>query len=88
MSRDEKRSKFLENTAKEREDKQAAEEAVAKEKAIREQNCSNSRKRVALLKMGGRQFEVSESGERQYLDDAQLKAKLAKAQKDVEEWCK
>jgi hypothetical protein len=73
---------------KERKDKQEAADKIAKEKETRDKNCSNARKRIAGLKMGGRQYEVTEQGERHYLDDAAIQQRLTEAQKAADEWCK
>ena len=81
-------SKFLESIATERKEKNEAAEKSAKEKAIYDKNCSNARKRVAALKQGGRQYEVNEKGERNYLDEAAIQSRLNEAQSKVKEWCK
>ena len=38
--------------------------------------------------MGGRQYEVTEQGERHYLDDAAIQQRLTEAQKAADQWCK
>ena len=73
---------------KDSKDKQEAADKAAKEKATRDTNCSNARKRIAGLKMGGRQYEVTEQGERHYLDDAAIQQRLTEAQKAADQWCK
>ena len=80
--------RFLESVAAERKEKNEAADKMAKEKEISDKNCSNARKRVAGLKMGGRKYEVTDSGERKYLDDAGIQRRLIEAQKKVDEWCK
>lgn len=82
------RKKLLDAFDKERKEKAETTAKSDKEKAVRDKNCSNARKRVAGLKMGGRQYEVTEEGERNYLDDAALQSRLAEAEKSVKEWCK
>lgn len=79
--------KLLDAFDKERKDKADATAKDAKETALRDKNCSISRKRVAGLSIGGRIYDVTEKGERRYLEDAEIKSKLAEAQKDVEKWC-
>jgi len=84
----ESRKKLLDAYDKEREEKAEATAKAEKEKAVRDANCTNSRKRVASYSIGGRIYDVTEQGERRYLEDAEIKSKLAEAQKDVEQWCK
>lgn len=63
-------------------------EAVAqKQKEARKKNCQIAMKRLATITTGGRLYEVNEKGERQYWDDNTRQAKLADAQKDVDQWC-
>ena len=81
-------SKFLESVATERKEKNEAAEKAAKEKEINDKNCSNARRRVASLKQGGRQYEMSEQGERNYLDEAAIQSRLNEAQSQVKKWCK
>ena len=81
-------NKFLESIAAERKEKKAAADKSAEERKITDKNCSNARKRVAGLKMGGRKYEVTKSGERKYLDDSGIQRRLLEAQKKVDEWCK
>lgn len=81
-------NKFLESLAAERKEKNEAAGKSAKEKEISDKNCSNARKRVAGLKMGGRRYEVTEKGERSYLDEATIQSRLKKAQESVKKWCK
>jgi FKBP-type peptidyl-prolyl cis-trans isomerase len=80
--------KLLDAFAKERKEKAEATARAEKEQKITKENCSRARKRVASLKMGGRKYEVTEQGERNYLDDADIQNRLQKAQKMVGEWCK
>ena len=81
-------NKFLDSIAAERKVKKEAADKSAKEKEVYDKNCTNARKRVAGLKMGGRKYEVTESGERKYLDDSGIQRRLLEAQKKVDEWCK
>lgn len=80
--------KLLDALAKERTEKAEATARAEKEQKINKENCSRARKRVASLKIGGRKYEVTEQGERNYLDDADIQDRLQKAQKMVSEWCK
>lgn len=80
--------KLLDAFDKERKDKAEATAKAEKEKAVRDKNCSNARKRVAGLSIGGRIYDITEQGERRYLEDDEIKSRLADAQKAVEKWCK
>lgn len=82
------RKTLLDAFDKERKDKKDTAAKSAKEKAIRDKNCSNARKRVAGLSIGGRIYDITEEGERNYLEDDQIKGRLAEARKVVEKWCK
>ena len=82
------RKTLLDAFDKERKDKKEASAKTAKEKATKDKYCSNARKRIAGLKMGGRQYDITEQGERNYLDDSAIQQRVAQAQKDAEKWCK
>jgi hypothetical protein len=69
-------------------EEQAQKEAAArKQQEAEKKNCQIAMKRLATITAGGRIYEVDEQGERIYWDDNTRKAKLADAQKDVDEWC-
>jgi membrane protein involved in colicin uptake len=87
-SRQEATQKLLDSFDKERKDKAEAETKAAKEKARREKNCSSARRRIAGLKIGGRQYEVDEQGNRHYLSEAEIQSRLAEAQQYADKWCK
>ena len=87
VDRNETRNKLLDSIAKEREEKAKTEEQAAKEQQLREENCSRARKNLASLNQGGRRFIMTESGERNYLDDAQIQERIQQAEKDIAEWC-
>jgi hypothetical protein len=80
--------KLLDSFDKERKDKAEAEAKAAKEKAIRDKNCSSAKRRIAGLKIGGRQYEVDEQGNRHYLNEADIQSRLQEAQKYADKWCK
>lgn len=80
--------KLLDSIDKERKDKKEADAKAAAEKELRAKNCSNAKRRIAGLKIGGRQYEVSEDGERNYLNEADIQQRLAEAQKAADKWCK
>jgi hypothetical protein len=81
------RKNLLDAFDKERKEKAEATAKSEKEKAARDKNCSNARKRVAGLSIGGRIYDITEQGERKYLEDAEIKKRLAEANKAVEKWC-
>ena len=67
-------------------EKEAAE--IEKKNAeIREKNCSIAKRRAATIEQGGRLYEVDESGERTYWDDATRAAKMQESQAQINEWC-
>ena len=80
--------KLLNAFDKERKEKTKAAAKAKKNKEIRDKNCSNARKRVASYSIGGRIYDITEQGERRYLEEDEIKGKLAEARKDVEKWCK
>lgn len=80
--------KLLDTFAKERTEKAEAAAKAEKNQKITKENCSRARRRVASLKMGGRRYEVTEEGERNYLEDAEIQSRLQKAQKMKDKWCK
>lgn len=60
-------------------------EAQAK---LNEENCKAAKSNLASYNQGGRIYKMNEKGEREYLDDAGLKAGAEKAQKDAAQYCK
>lgn len=60
-------------------------EAQAK---LNEENCKSAKSNLASYSQGGRIYKMNEKGEREYMDDAGLKAGAEKAQKEVTEYCK
>jgi len=86
-NRKEKTKELLDAIATERKQKAEARNKADKEAARLKTNCSNARKRVASLEMGGRRYDVTEDGERKYLDDAEVKRRLDAARQQVAKWC-
>lgn len=80
--------KLLDAFDKERKDKKEAADKAAAEKERRDKNCSIAKRRIAGLKIGGRQYEVTEEGERNYLNEADIQKRLSEAQKLADKWCK
>ncbi len=80
--------KLLDAFDKERKDKQETEAKAAEEKARADKNCSSAKRRIAGLKIGGRQYEMTDQGERHYLNEADVQNRLAEARKFADKWCK
>jgi Domain of unknown function (DUF4124) len=80
-----------ESAAKLRQKNAEAEKNNKKEKdaqaKLNEENCKASKANLASYQQGGRVYKMNEKGEREYLDDAGLKAGATKAQKDVSQYC-
>jgi FKBP-type peptidyl-prolyl cis-trans isomerase len=79
--------KLLDAFDKERKDKKEAATKTAAEKERRDKNCSSAKRRIAGLKFGGRQYEVTEQGERRYLSGTDIQQRTAEAQKVADKWC-
>jgi len=70
-------------------EEQAKKQAeIDRQTKIRQDNCIQSRGRLASLQAGGRFAKINEKGEREYLDDTGTAAAIAEAQKAVSDWCK
>jgi len=65
--------------------KQGKAEADAK---LSQQNCAQARGNLRSLQEGRRITKYNDAGERVYLDDDVRSQETARAQKDVETWCK
>jgi len=81
-------NKLLDAFARERKDKKDAAARATKEKERRDENCSRAKRHVVSLKLGGRQYEITDQGERRFLSDADIQTRLAEAQKIADKWCK
>ena len=55
---------------------------------LSEENCKAAKSNLASYNQGGRIYKMNEKGEREYLNDAGLKAGADKAQKDAAQYCK
>jgi len=88
ISQQDATNKLLDAFAKERKDKKDAADRAAAEKERRDTNCSRAKRHVTGLKLGGRQYEITDQGERRFLSDADIQARLVEAQKIVDKWCK
>lgn len=71
--------------AKESAAKKEKEAAAAQEK---QENCTRARAALTSLQEGGRVSSTNEKGERVILDDNARQRETARAQKDVDSWCK
>lgn len=80
--------KLLDAFDKERKTKEEATAKAAAEKERRDKNCSSAKRRIAGLKIGGRQYEMTDQGERHYLNEADIQSRLQEAQKFADKWCK
>ncbi len=76
-------------TRKKFEKEQATEDQAnfAEDQKIRADNCEKARTRLLTYNTARRLYRPQESGEREYLDDAELDKERAAAQKLVDEWC-
>jgi len=70
--------------------KEAADKAAQKQAVTDAQqaNCASARQNLATLQSGVRLAEVNAKGEPVYLDDNQRDQRIAKAQNDVDTYCK
>jgi hypothetical protein len=75
-----KRQQAAEDSKKKDQDKEAA----LKQK---QENCTTSKNNLQTYKIGGRVTRTNEKGEREYLSDADIANGIAKAQKDVDQFC-
>lgn len=69
---------------------QKAEEERAKEAAAekqRQENCAGAKRQLTALESGQRIARFDANGERQYLEDADRPAEIARARKLVADWC-
>lgn len=66
---------------------QEKQRAEAENKKIRAQNCSAARANLQTYTQGGRISRMSETGEREYLDDGALARGAEQARKDIAEFC-
>jgi uncharacterized protein DUF4124 len=76
---------------KRQKDKEAAQkkdDQKAAQAQERQRNCQNARQLLAQYEYGGRIAKVdANSGERVYLDDAQIAQEKTRAQESVRQWC-
>lgn len=74
-------------SAERRATKEQQEADAAKQRAEKEARCEKARERLTSYINSRRLYRVDESGERQYLDDAQIDEARAKAEEAVTEHC-
>lgn len=82
------RDKELEKGRQAAKEKAKTAEEEGKRAEVERENCRRARANLASLASDGRVAMYDEKGERTILDDAQLAAERAKAQKAVDEYCK
>jgi hypothetical protein len=63
-------------------------QAKAEEEKVNQQNCQAAKSRYQTYSQGGRILSVNEKGERVFLGDEELAANKAKAQAEVNQYCK
>jgi hypothetical protein len=73
-----------EKTAKDAEVKKLQQEKLAAEKKA---NCKKALSDKATFEQGGRIYEVDEKGERHYIGDKEMAARLEQAKSDVATYC-
>ena len=83
-STEEVAAKLRQKNAETEKNNKKEKEAEAK---LNAENCKAAKSNLASYQQGGRIYKVNEKGEREYLDDAGLKAGADKAQKEVSEYC-
>lgn len=71
----------------EAEEKERKEEKLAEEKRARAEACGSLRRNLAGMQSGGRIVRSNESGERVYLDDAQVQQDIARLQREISANC-
>lgn len=62
--------------------------AAEKTAKINAENCKSARANYQSFAQGGRIYKMNEKGEREYMDDAGLEAGKAKAQAEMNKYCK
>lgn len=70
--------------------KQAADKAAQEQARIdaEKANCDAAQLNLRALQEGMRMVEIDAKGERSYLDDAQRRQRIEKAQQDIKAYCK
>jgi uncharacterized protein YaiL (DUF2058 family) len=58
-----------------------------KQAKMNAENCKAAKSNLASMSQGGRVYKTNEKGEREYMDDNDLKQGVIDAQKDVDEYC-
>lgn len=82
------RDKELEKGRQDAREKSKVAEDVAKKAQVDQENCNRARAHLKMLTDGGRIATYDAKGERVLLDDDQIEAERAKAQKAADEACK
>lgn len=72
----------------ETEEKARKNEKLAEEQRAKSQACAAMRREVAGMQSGARIARTTASGEREYLDDAQIQQEVARMERDIAASCK
>ena len=65
----------------------AKQEAAAQDEKTKKENCARAQEHLRTVESGQRLTRTDASGERYYLDDAQIAQEGARARKGVADWC-
>jgi len=71
----------------EKDEAQQKAEKLAEETRAKQENCARSKAALASYEAGGRLARVDASGQRQFLDDAEVQQETLRARQDVSKWC-
>jgi hypothetical protein len=82
------KNKELDAKRLEAKEQEKASEQAEKKKEIDAENCNRAKAYLRTVEAGGRIATVNAQGEQMLLDDQQIEAERAKAQKLVQESCK
>ncbi|MBK9160448.1 MAG: DUF4124 domain-containing protein [Nitrosomonadales bacterium] len=77
--------KKAQQAGKETAERAAQEQEVAE---VNRKNCEIARSNLASLQAGGRLVEYDANGERRFVEDAELRQRIAKEQQDIGTFCK
>jgi len=62
-------------------------DAKQAELKLREENCRNAKANYQIYQQGGRIRKTSETGERSYMNEAEIKQNLEQAKQEMDKWC-
>lgn len=87
-SRQEKTQKLLRAWDEERREKDDKKAKVAAENEEAKRRCHDARDELRGMDAGKRYYNLDQQGERQYLNETELKQRRARWQAEVDRWCK